>query len=284
MAPKFNRIAATLFSARRQQPPQQPLHPPRRFKWVPSLPPGMAAPSQQALDPAADRATAAAFIVERGYEPVLADAIVAALSKPEWGAAAAGGINALATRLAGRWEVGEDAGLHSLAKAVERELAATTGKAVVRFKVMPPRGEAFAVECIEGMTLTDVAQHGDGEGADTLGELIECACSGVMACSTCHVHIDAAWAVTVGEATEEEEDMLDLAYDRQETSRLGCQLVLTPELEGLVIKIPGGANNLFDHIPFEEAGRASERSASGGGVEGGGGASAGDSSTRAPSP
>ena len=50
----------------------------------------------------------------------------------------------------------------------------------------------------------------------------------------------------------QEEDMLDLAFERRDTSRLGCQLILTKELEGLRIDIPRGANNLFDFIPFED--------------------------------
>ena len=104
------------------------------------------------------------------------------------------------------------------------------------------------------MSLKDVAEFGDGDGAELLGELLECACSGVMACSTCHVHVDSDWLDAVGAPSEEEEDMLDLAFDRQENSRLACQLVLSPQLGGLRVKIPAGANNLFDHIPFEDAG------------------------------
>ena len=67
-----------------------------------------------------------------------------------------------------------------------------------------------------------------------------------------HVHIDAAWFSAVGAPSEEEEDMLDLAYDRRDESRLGCQLKMAPELNGLVLRIPSAANNLFDHIPFED--------------------------------
>ena len=53
------------------------------------------------------------------------------------------------------------------------------------------------------------------------------------------------------EPSEDEEDMLDLAYDRRENSRLGCQLELRPDLEGLTVSLPTAANNLFDHIPFD---------------------------------
>ena len=55
----------------------------------------------------------------------------------------------------------------------------------------------------------------------------------------------------VGEPGDDEEDMLELAYERRDNSRLGCQLVLSPAIEGMCIEIPKDANNMFDHIPFE---------------------------------
>lgn len=218
-----------------------------RGVWKPAMLPGTAAASS---DPATDRLEACTFIEERGYSPALAEAIVDALDSPEWGAGPSGRL-ALAKRLAGAWEVGHDAGLAALAAAVERSHAASEGKRLVSFIVNPARGAAFRCEAFEGQSLKEVAEHGEDEGARTLAEHLECACSGVMACSTCHVYIDEAWTPAVGEPTEEEEDMLDLAYERKGTSRLGCQLILTPELDGLVITLPDGANNLFDHIPFE---------------------------------
>ena len=59
------------------------------------------------------------------------------------------------------------------------------------------------------------------------------------------------WFERVGPPCEAEQDMLDLAHEPQPNSRLGCQLTLRTELEGMVVHIPGGANNLMDHIPFE---------------------------------
>jgi len=74
-----------------------------------------------------------------------------------------------------------------------------------------------------------------------------------MACSTCHVYVSDEWwdasgtdTHKIGPPSEAEEDMLDLAFDRRDTSRLGCQIVLSPNLEGLEIHLPKGANNLFD--------------------------------------
>merc|ERR1719387_1166885 len=148
--------------------------------------------------------------------------------------------------MAGRPEVGEDAGLEALAKSVEQELAKTAGKKTVSFTVTPPRGqEPFECVAIEGQSLKDVAEHGSEEGADILGEHIECACSGVMACSTCHVYIHPDWVERVGEPCEAELDMIELAHEPRDNSRLGCQLRLTAKLDGLHLSIPDSSNNLF---------------------------------------
>ena len=72
---------------------------------------------------------------------------------------------------------------------------------------------------------------------------IEGACEGSLACSTCHVVVDPSWYGKLSEATEDEEDMLDLAFDLQETSRLGCQIIMTEALDGLVVKLPSGTRN-----------------------------------------
>jgi 2Fe-2S ferredoxin len=72
---------------------------------------------------------------------------------------------------------------------------------------------------------------------------IEGACEGSLACSTCHVIVDPTWYARLSKATEDEEDMLDLAFGLQATSRLGCQIVITPELDGLVVKLPSGTRN-----------------------------------------
>ncbi|MGX9962451.1 ferredoxin family 2Fe-2S iron-sulfur cluster binding protein [Roseomonas sp. F4] len=72
---------------------------------------------------------------------------------------------------------------------------------------------------------------------------IEGACEGSLACSTCHVVVDAGWYGKLADATEDEEDMLDLAFDLQETSRLGCQIIMTDALDGLVVKLPAGTRN-----------------------------------------
>ena len=75
------------------------------------------------------------------------------------------------------------------------------------------------------------------------GVNIEGACEGSLACSTCHVIVDPAWFNKLAKPTEDEEDMLDLAFDLQETSRLGCQIIMTEALDGLVVKLPAGTRN-----------------------------------------
>jgi ferredoxin len=74
-------------------------------------------------------------------------------------------------------------------------------------------------------------------------EPLEGACEGVMACSTCHVIIDAEDFEKLAPASEEEEDLLDLAAHATRTSRLACQIILTEELETLTVRIPPEARN-----------------------------------------
>ncbi len=74
---------------------------------------------------------------------------------------------------------------------------------------------------------------------------IEGACEGSMACSTCHVIIDKKWYRRLEEVSEDEEDMLDLAFGLTRTSRLGCQIVITEELDGLEVSLPGETRNML---------------------------------------
>mmetsp|Transcript_62176 Transcript_62176/g.145695 ORF Transcript_62176/g.145695 Transcript_62176/m.145695 type:complete len:245 (-) Transcript_62176:45-779(-) len=197
-----------------------------------------------------DRDQARSFVIERGYSAEIADGVLAALVSPGSGIFP-GKLLAAVTNLAGRWEVGEDAGLHALAKSVEQDLIAQQGKKLIRFQVEADGSQPFSCEGFEGMSLKEIAEHGRGQGASLLAEYIECACSGVMACSTCHVYLDEASFKAAGPPDDAEQDMIELAFEPGETSRLGCQLRLSSELEGMTVKIPGGANNMFDFIPFE---------------------------------
>ena len=86
-----------------------------------------------------------------------------------------------------------------------------------------------------GLSLLEVAHKHDID--------IEGACEGSLACSTCHVVVDPDWFDLLPDATEDEEDMLDLAFGLQKTSRLGCQIVMTAKLDGLVVRLPPGTRN-----------------------------------------
>lgn len=74
---------------------------------------------------------------------------------------------------------------------------------------------------------------------------LEGACEGSLACSTCHVIIAQEFFDGLPEATEEEEDMLDLAFGLTHTSRLGCQIIMTEELDGLTVSLPAATRNMM---------------------------------------
>ena len=96
-------------------------------------------------------------------------------------------------------------------------------------------GSRLEVEAPLGLSVLEVAHK---YGVD-----IEGACEGSLACSTCHVIVDPSWFGKLARPTEDEEDMLDLAFGLEKTSRLGCQIVITPELDGLVVKLPAAVRN-----------------------------------------
>jgi ferredoxin len=91
------------------------------------------------------------------------------------------------------------------------------------------------VEAKPGQRLLDVAWAAK--------QPLEGACEGVRACSTCHVIVDKADFEKLPQASDEEEDLLDLAAHATRTSRLACQIILTDELGSLNVRIPAGAKN-----------------------------------------
>ncbi len=98
-------------------------------------------------------------------------------------------------------------------------------------------GARREVDAPLGLSVLEIAHK---HGVD-----IEGACEGSLACSTCHVIVDAEWFEKLGDPTEDEEDMLDLAFGLEKTSRLGCQIVMSDELDGLVVKVPAGSRNML---------------------------------------
>jgi 2Fe-2S ferredoxin len=98
-------------------------------------------------------------------------------------------------------------------------------------------GNHKEVEAPVGLSVMEVAHRFDVD--------IEGACEGSLACATCHVIVEESWFDKLGEPSEDEEDMLDLAFGLKPTSRLGCQIVMTDELDGLVVALPKEVNNML---------------------------------------
>jgi len=99
-------------------------------------------------------------------------------------------------------------------------------------------GTRREVDAPLGLSVLEIAHK---HGVD-----IEGACEGSLACSTCHVIVDPSWYAKLATATEDEEDMLDLAFGLEATPRLGCQIVMTPALDGLVVKLPAGSRTMLN--------------------------------------
>ena len=96
-------------------------------------------------------------------------------------------------------------------------------------------GSRREVDAPLGLSVLEIAHKHDVD--------VEGACEGSLACSTCHVVVDPGWVPRLAKPTEDEEDMLDLAFGLQKTSRLGCQIVMTKDLDGLVVSLPAGTRN-----------------------------------------
>ena len=98
-------------------------------------------------------------------------------------------------------------------------------------------GRRREVDAPLGLSVLEIAHK---NGID-----IEGACEGSLACSTCHVIVDPEWYELLREASEDEEDMLDLAFGLTATSRLGCQIIVTEELDGLIVHLPASTRNML---------------------------------------
>ncbi len=98
-------------------------------------------------------------------------------------------------------------------------------------------GEEKQVEAPNGISLLEVAHQNHIP--------LEGACEGSLACSTCHVVVDEAFYDKLPSATDDEEDMLDLAFGLTHTSRLGCQIMMNDSLNGLKVSVPGATRNMM---------------------------------------
>jgi len=98
-------------------------------------------------------------------------------------------------------------------------------------------GNRDEIDAPAGLSLLEIAHKNKID--------LEGACEGSLACSTCHVIVDPEDYERLAEATEDEEDMLDLAFGLTHTSRLGCQIILTEELDGLTVNLPPATRNVM---------------------------------------
>jgi len=92
-------------------------------------------------------------------------------------------------------------------------------------------GATIRVEAEPGISLMQLALANNVPGI--IGE-----CGGVMSCATCHVHVDMAWYERLPPPKSGENDMLEFADDRNGTSRLGCQIKVRNEFDGLIVRVP----------------------------------------------
>ncbi|CAN4121001.1 unnamed protein product [Withania somnifera] len=120
-----------------------------------------------------------------------------------------------------------------------KEYCTTTGneeKQTISVTFVDKDGEEKQIKVPVGMSLLEAAHENDIE--------LEGACEGSLACSTCHVIVmDVDYYNKLKDPTDEENDMLDLAFGLTETSRLGCQVIAKPEIDGIRVALPAATRN-----------------------------------------
>jgi ferredoxin len=144
-------------------------------------------------------------------------------------------------------------GMEALAASVEEEIQKRGGarrkqrpSIPIRIKI-PHHSTEFDLDWKLGDSLLDLAQNNE----DLLGEYMEGTCGGNMSCCTCHVYLEQPeFQELLTEPDESELDMLDLAFEPKDSSRLGCQVKLTPDIlkspVQLEVTIPEGVNNVWN--------------------------------------
>ena len=93
-------------------------------------------------------------------------------------------------------------------------------------------GTSHTVEVAEGLTVMEGAVQNNIPGIDA-------DCGGGMACATCHVYVKDEWFDKINKKSEGEDDMIDQAYEPKKSSRLSCQIQVSPEIDGLEVHLPG---------------------------------------------
>ena len=93
-------------------------------------------------------------------------------------------------------------------------------------------GTSHTVDVAEGLTVMEGAVQNNIPGIDA-------DCGGGMACATCHVYVKDKWFDKINKKSEVEDDMIDQAYEPKKSSRLSCQIQVSPEIDGLEVHLPG---------------------------------------------
>ena len=100
-----------------------------------------------------------------------------------------------------------------------------------KVKYIENNGQSHTIEVPKGLTVMEGAVQNNIPGIDA-------DCGGGMACATCHVYVKEEWFDKINPKTEGEDDMIDQAHQPNKFSRLSCQLIVTDELNGLVVQLP----------------------------------------------
>ena len=107
---------------------------------------------------------------------------------------------------------------------------------IVKITFIEEDGAETLIKAPIGLSILEVAHQNNID--------LEGACEGSLACSTCHVLIDEDYYDLLPEPSAEEEDMLDLAFNPTQTSRLGCQIIISEDLDGMKIRVPSTTRNI----------------------------------------
>ena len=92
-------------------------------------------------------------------------------------------------------------------------------------------GNSKNIEVENGLTVMEGAIQNNVPGIDA-------DCGGSMACATCHVYVNEEWSNKISPAEDAEQDMIDMAFEPKKNSRLSCQLIVSNELDGLIVTTP----------------------------------------------
>ena len=92
-------------------------------------------------------------------------------------------------------------------------------------------GSSKTIEVDKGLSVMEGAIQNDIPGIDA-------DCGGSMACATCHVYVEEKWFNKIPKAEDAEEDMIDMAFEPKKNSRLSCQIIVSDELDGLIVTTP----------------------------------------------